>query len=552
MKQACLALLLLTSLTAGREYQDRWFYLSRNLTADSELDELRTLAATARQHGYNGVCWAGLETVYRWPAERLARLEQAKAICAAEGLEIIPLVFSVGYGGGALGYDRNLAVGLPASATFKVEGTTATLEPEAGVVFKNAGYEEWRDGRAVGWAFHDKPGEVTFADQEVKHSGTASLRLENPGARGLGSHARAMQVVPVKPRRHYRLSFWLKAAEALPLGSLRVQIYSGGEPAVNLVASSINEATFDWREFSLEFNSLNHEQVRIYAGTWGGQSGAFWLDDWRLEEIGLNNIVRRDGCPLTVTGADGTVYEEGRDFEPVVDPKLLNFANRPGPALTLTPTTRIPAGARLTVHWYHAMPVQGGQISVCMSEPKLYEYYEAAAAGLARHVPSRKFLLSMDEIRQGGTDLADQQRNLTMGQILGDCVTRQQEILRRQQPGATCYIWSDMFDPGHNAHGDYYQVQGDFTGSWDCIPKDLVMACWYGQRAKESLAFFSERGFATLAAAYYDTDDLSGSRAWLEALALTPKATGIMYTTWRNKYALLAPFGDLVREFERR
>jgi hypothetical protein len=31
-------------------------------------------------------------------------------------------------------------------------------------------------------------------------------------------------------------------------------------------------------------------------------------------------------------------------------------------------------------------------------------------------------------------------------------------------------------------------------------------------------------------------------------LEATPGASGIMYTTWRNKYELLAPFGNLVTE----
>ena len=83
------------------------------------------------------------------------------------------------------------------------------------------------------------------------------------------------------------------------------------------------------------------------------------------------------------------------------------------------------------------------------------------------------------------------------------------------------------------------------------MPSDLVIACWYGSKAKESLAFFDQRGFRTLGAAYYDTADLTGSRAWLEALAGTSRAVGIMYTTWQNKYALLGPFGELVRNYGR-
>ena len=50
----------------------------------------------------------------------------------------------------------------------------------------------------------------------------------------------------------------------------------------------------------------------------------------------------------------------------------------------------------------------------------------------------------------------------------------------------------------------------------------------------------------TLAGAYYDGDTLGNPKGWLESLDRTPGALGIMYTTWRNKYELLAPFGDLV------
>ena len=41
---------------------------------------------------------------------------------------------------------------------------------------------------------------------------------------------------------------------------------------------------------------------------------------------------------------------------------------------------------------------------------------------------------------------------------------------------------------------------------------------------------------------------LVGCRAWLETCKRTPGCTGIMYTSWRNKYKLLAPFGELVRK----
>jgi hypothetical protein len=181
-----------------------------------------------------------------------------------------------------------------------------------------------------------------------------------------------------------------------------------------------------------------------------------------------------------------------------------------------------------------------------MSEPKLYEIWREQARLVQKHLAPKKWFLSMDEIRAGGSCRACKERGLTMGQILGDCITRQVRIIREVNPNAEVYIWSDMLDPGHNAHGNYYLVDGDYAGSWEHVPKDLVIACWWHEKRESSLRFFSERGFRTLGAAYYDGDDLEDCRNWLETLQRTPNARGIMYTSWQNKYTLLGPFGDLV------
>ena len=137
---------------------------------------------------------------------------------------------------------------------------------------------------------------------------------------------------------------------------------------------------------------------------------------------------------------------------------------------------------------------------------------------------------------------------MSMAEILGDCITKQVEILRENNPKAEIYIWSDMLDTNHNARGGYYLVEGDFSGSWEHVPEDLIIACWYHKKRKESLKFFSDLGFQTLAGAYYDGDTLDNPRDWLESLDQTPGARGIMYTTWQRKYALLGDFGDLVTQ----
>jgi hypothetical protein len=191
------------------------------------------------------------------------------------------------------------------------------------------------------------------------------------------------------------------------------------------------------------------------------------------------------------------------------------------------------------------MLIYDSQVTVCMGEPEIYEIIEHESKLLAARFHPRRVLLSMDEVRMGGTCEACRDRD--MAELIGQCVTRQAESIRRYSPGAQVYVWSDMFDPKHNAHSNYYLVKGDYTGSWKHIPKDLIIAVWGGEPRPESLQFFSGLGFETLAACYYDADDLKDTKAWLELARKTPKARGLMYTPWERKYSLLPEFGELLK-----
>ena len=166
----------------------------------------------------------------------------------------------------------------------------------------------------------------------------------------------------------------------------------------------------------------------------------------------------------------------------------LNFRfDHEPPKIKLLPGGRIKDGERLKVSYYHGMGVNRGQVTVCMSEPEVYQIWEKQAELMHKYLAPSKYLLSMDEIRAGGSCQACKQRNLSMAQILGDCITKQVSILRQANPKTEVFIWSDMLDPNHNAHGNYYLVEGDYTGSWQYVPKDLTIVCWYYEKRKESL-----------------------------------------------------------------
>jgi len=304
-------------------------------------------------------------------------------------------------------------------------------------------------------------------------------------------------------------------------------------------------STTGWKEIRWGFNSLWYDNVRISIGVPPGRPAKAWVDSVRVEEIGLLNVLRRPGTPVTVRDeAGGTVYQEGRDYERIEDPQLTFRFDREGPPIRLAAGTRIRDGQRLRVSWYHGFSINAGQTTICMGEPKVYEIWRDQVRRIHAALAPPRYVLSMDEIREGGTCEACRGRN--MGELLGECLTRQFRMIREVNPKADVWVWSDMLDPNHNARGNYYLVQGDYTGSWKHVPKEMGILCWYYQRRALSLAFFSKLGFRTIAGAYYDADNLDNPRGWLEEMARTPNAQGIVYTTWLNKYELLPEFGQLV------
>lgn len=540
--------LLCAQALAAERFADRFvFIFGWSLNKDTDVAEISKVLETAGQHHFNGAVMSfGLDTLCKQSPEYFGRLDQLKKVCEDNRLELIPSVFSVGYGGGALAHNRNLAEGLPViDAPFVVRGAEARLEENKTVEVVNGGFEEFTGNNLKGYNFHDQPGEISFVDTETKHSGKASLRLEKFTANQYG-HGRVMQSVKLQPHRCYRLTLWVKTEGLQPANAFRVMALAGDR---ELAPREFHiPATTDWRKVTMVFNSLGNEKVSLYAGLWGGKSGKVWLDDWSLEEVGPVNVLHRPGTPVSVRNADGSVtYDEGKDYAPLQDPNLQPYYDeKEALPLRILPGGRIHDGDHLRVSWYHSMIIHDSQVGVCMAEPQLYDIFDHEAKLLAEKLQPRSVFLNMDEIRMGGTCKACQGRN--MGELLGECITKQAAILRTHIPSAEIYVWSDMLDPNHNAHGNYYLVQGDYTGSWEHVPKNLIMAVWGGEPREKSLHFFADHGFRTLISCYYDADDLKDVKGWLDAAQGLRKVRGFMYTPWEKKYALLPDFGDLLRK----
>jgi hypothetical protein len=538
-----LCLLTLSALWAQKKvYPERWVYAGSRLASDRDLTEFEALVRTASEHGLNGVLFAAnFDSLDLQGPEYVTRLKQAKAICDRYHLDFVPPLFSTGYGGGILKHDKNLAEGVLArDALFIVKGGEARFSPEASTSFTNGGFENGLTGY--------ESIEKASIDNEVAHTGKSSLRLEGWGGKA-DDTAHVVQAVSVKPYRQYRLSCWVKSEGVKPtiLFGIHADTQDGRslhpwEPRIS--------GTSGWKQLISGFNSSSAGKFRLDIGVFEiekGAAGKVWVDDLKIEEVGLLNVVRRGGTPVTVSDEKtGALYQEGKDYAAVADPQLNFRWNHDSPAIAILPGGRIKEGARLRVSYYHGTTIYQDQVPICLSEPKTYDIWKRQARLVHDLLAPRRYMMSMDELRMGGSCETCKRRKLTMAEIVGDATTRQFRMIRELDPKAEVYVWSDMYDPNHNARDKYYLVEGDLTGSWNYIPKDLKIVCWNFEKRRPSLDFFSKLGFQTLAAAYYDADNLDNVNGWLEALDQTPGALGIMYTTWQHKFKLLAPFGDLV------
>ncbi len=557
-----LALTLLTAAPAfaadpAERYERRWFYSMGNLQVAENSDKLVALIERAGKAGYNGVVLADykLNVLDRVPSHYFTNVKKVQKAAEAAGIEIIPAVFPIGYSNGLLAHDPNLAEGLPVvRAPFQVRGREAVLVPSPRAKVVNGDFEDSTNDRFQGFSSQDGPGQSTFADHSIKHGGQASCRF---AADGPDVNRRVIQRVAVRPGAAYRLSAWVKTEGLSDPSSFRLLAIGAAEKGRSLTFFEGGVAsTQDWKKHDVVFNSFDYENVNIYAGLWGRGKGAAWVDELTLEELGPINILRRQGCPLTVTSDDGaTTFEEGRDFEPLLDPKLgvVPYAGEfefehPTPPLRLTASSRIRDGQILRVSWYHPVLVHGSQIMACPSEEKTYELLRDQARRVNELFRPKSFFMSHDEVRVLNWCGACRARKLSPGQILAENAKRCVVILKEVAPGAVPIVWSDMFDPNHNAVGDYYLVNGTLAGSWEGLDPSVTIANWNGGKKKASLDFFAGRGHRQVLAGYYDADDLSGFTSWDDAAKGVKGVDGFMYTTWQTKFGLLDKYGAAMRK----
>ena len=511
-------LLLAVALVAGacappRWQGELWLWSSANLADSASAARVAALWRRAARAGYVTVVLSDLRfsRLATQDSAYFGRLRMLQSLADSMHMELVPAVLPLGRGQGAmLEVDPDLAEALPVrEALFEVQGGVAHLVPDPPVSLA---------------AIPDRRGRsVRLAD------GVLSVR--NPW---LG--ARAAWTVRVAPWRCYHL-----AAEA------RTEAFTA-EPSIKVRAAGREIAfarlpiasTQPWTRCDVVFNSLADSLVTIHIGAKAPARGELAWRNWRLEECGPVNLVRRASTPFVAEG-----LREGVDLEPVRDSLLGNSPWRGQfTAWHAPPRLRVhrPDGTRFRASWWQAPVIERGQVAVCLTDSRASAQIADEAARVRTRLHPRSVLLQHDEIRTLGWDPTCLAHGRTPGQILADNL----RFCRMQFAGTRICVWNDMFDPYHNATARGWLVNGDLAGSWEGLDSNVVVLNWNPSRLRESLAFFAARHHRQVYAGYYD-NGLADFEHDLPLLARTPGVFAVMYTTWRNRYDDLEGFARLAR-----
>ncbi|MEI7948483.1 MAG: carbohydrate binding domain-containing protein [bacterium] len=506
----------------GTSLQKRWLFVWREMSDAKEVDRVIARLPRAKAAGYNGIVLS--------PNMPPAKAVEFREAARVNGLDIVAIVMGNSK-------DRNYMEGLPVQdSLFVVRDGVARHQAEDAPCVMNGDFEAFTGNHFSRWKFQDDEGVTTFVDTAEKHGGKASLRMESIH-KNQHRHCRIMQPIKLQPYRQYHISVWIKTEGMQP-----------ADPEIKLLkmkgAGGISFQTFrtahtqDWKRVDIVFNSMDNAEGNLYLGSWNGKDGKVWWDDLVIEEIGLVNVLRRPGCPVSVRAEKGTLYEEGKDFRGVVDPKLHPWrAFHEEPVIKLTADTRIREGERLRVSYYHSIIIYEDRLTSCVTEPKIFEEWRDQVKQANALLHPAAFLMSHDEMRVMNHCALCRSKNMTPGELLMENVRQAAQIIRDVRPDAGIWVWNDMFDPLHNAVDHFYAVNGTLKGSWKGLAKDVGIVNWHGGLQGKNCQFFADLGLQQILSGYYDSDENGDAIAnWQSKTKDVPGIVGAMYTTWEDRY----------------
>lgn len=547
---------ILLSAPAAHPKLQLWYWHHSDLTTDQSVAASKALIDRAAKCGYTGLAFwdNGFARLGdpSWPPANVARLREVAAYAASKGLLVMESGAPFGWSNPALTANGNLAEGQRViGARFRVARSGRELEFVNGLApLENTGFEQ---GHSAWFG----TGDAGIGLSSAAHGGKqAAVIVDSSG------NARFRQKVTLTPWRQYHLRLWFKSKNFQGPAVVEVQDW-WHRKAARFYAELPARGTHEWTRLDYTFDSQDTGWAYLYFGVWGPGKGVLWFDDVQLEETGPVYVLRRPGAPLTLYDPDHTrtIYREGRDYEYVCDPALS------GPQAVFrddyhTPVhVKLPAGTSLrpgqtvAMDYYAVFPIPPDhQVAMCLTEPAVFRWVENNARAAKAALPSgSNMLLVYDELRQANSCASCRAKHMNAGELLAWNVSGVAKLYGDIIPDSPLWIWSDMFDPAHNARSNYWYVEGDLTGSWKGLPARVGVLNWNHSRLRESLEWFAGMHSAQpvahrqIIAGYYDSGKGSNARDDLVTARGIPGIAGIMYVTWRDDYSQLERFAEAAR-----
>ena len=538
------------SAVTDRKLEEQWVHSYRSWFAlPQQFESMMELVPRAKKAGYTGICfmsgrdldgnWGlvrsnhdrtdrfvanhiGIDAWWRVSPARQKRFLAFKEECDRNGLDFVPFIWSLGYGGAATLDDPNLA----------------SVWPVREVPYVAKG------GRAV------------YAGGEtVGAAALAALLRRNEGKAIFGGSAR----FGVSPARRYRVSCEvqtenLAVAPRVPIGGVMLSVRTANEALMLGSKQPYLKPTQDWTPIEFTFNSFDETNVllTVTCGANGGGRKALGFNDeevsaaggrfrvraLKVDELGIEQPVVREGAPFAVRRADtGTACGPGTDYTPPKTPRHITFSG-PCEPVSFPVAAGIPEGTRLLVSSYEPIYYWGMQNSLCLTTPGFDRWIERSARALSETFGLKKWLISADEIRNECRCETCVASGCDVGTRFARAVTRMRATVKALCPDADIYMFADQVDPNHNAEEHCCGCHTPFTGCWNLMPKDVIMCPWYGGKCETCIAFLDSQGFRTHGFGYYDkpTDEQTVEicTRWRDALLKAKGGRGLTYTSWKN------------------
>jgi hypothetical protein len=544
----CVLLWVAGTARAESGASDRLVFISDNFGNPQRVEYTLGLLDRIAKANYNGIFITDCK-FFRWQevdqTAYAAALKKIRARCRELHLKVIISVCS--FGTDMLSIDPNLAEGMPVvDAPFIAKGGKLVPADEDCKLLNGSFEESTRPNHPAGWSAPFLFERYSL-DTNVKADGKQSICIEG--------HNSMNQIMKCKPFRYYHLSMKVKTQDLKPNTNYFITVQSTDNSRVLIHDDLRVSETQDWTRIDEVFNTLDLSEVKIAFGNYGPSAGKLWFDDVKIEPAGFVNLIRRDGAPFKLTSDDGkTVYEENKDFANAVDPQLGNVDIRgiyrvwhKAPEITIPAGSKITEGQVVRASYCHSITTYGAATVPCFNEPKIWTLAQENLERMHKVMEPDGYMLPHDEIRHQGWDDSCCKVNQPMAKVLADNIKRCIAMIRKEDAGKPIYVWSDMFDPFHNAQktGKYVLVKGEgpWYGSWEGLDPEVIIMNWNADATHrvDALKWFSERGHKQVLCGYYD-QPVENLVPWFKEAESIKGISGVMYTTWGNNFDALEAF----------